>query len=407
MADFYQTGLVPTLHRLDGDSVPHLEEELEQFSQQRGIGLVLPALYSEFETPAMKNIIRELKHVKYLKRIVLVLTRATEDEYRYVCDLFSSFETPVTVLWIDSEPVQDFFRYLDENEVGSGVEGKGRSCWLGYGYLLAKGDCDIVALQDCDIKTYDREMLARLVYPLANPKLGFEFSKGYYPRYTHKLNGRVTRLFLTPLVRALQDCGVNANFLRFIDSFRYGLAGEFAMTMGLARTMHVPSDWGLEVSTLHEVYRRVPAMRTCQVDLTERYDHKHQDLSAADATRGLRKMTRDIGKALFRALGREGAIMSADLLRTTLPLRYQQAAEEMVSRYEADALINGLSYARHAEEASISVFANSVMDAAREFLANPLGEAGLPTWERLESALPEALEMLTNAAEQNAFSAAA
>lgn len=399
MADFYQTGLVPTLHGLNREGLPRLEAELERTAGDPGIGLVLPALYSEFETPAMKLIMEELKHVRYLKRIVLALARAGEREYNRVVKLFEGFPTEVTILWIDSAPVQDFFSYLEDSGLSSGVEGKGRSCWLCYGYLLAKGDCDIFALQDCDIRTYHRRMLARLVYPISDSRLDFDFAKGYYPRYTHKLNGRVTRLFLTPLVRSLQDCGVHTEFLRFIDSFRYGLAGEFAMKADLARTMRVPSNWGLEVSTLHEVWQRVPTMRTCQVDLTECYDHKHQDLSADDSERGLHKMSKDIAKAMFRALGKEGVLLSGDLLSNTLPLRYQQMAEAMVSRYRADAIINGLEYNRHIEESSIEVFAESLTEAAHEFLANPLGEAPLSSWNRVVDAAPDVFERLVSAAE--------
>lgn len=399
MADFYQTGLVPTLHGLNREGLPRLEAELDRSVDAPGIGLVLPALYSEFETPAMKSIMDELRHVRYLRRIVVALARANEREYQRVVRLFADFPTEVTVLWILSDPVQEFFTYLEDCGLSSGVEGKGRSCWLSYGYLLAKGDCDIIALQDCDIRTYHRRMLARLVYPLVEPRLSFEFAKGYYPRYTHKLNGRVTRLFLTPLVRSLQDCGVHTEFLRFLDSFRYGLAGEFAMRADLARTLRVPSDWGLEVSTLHEVWQRVPTMRTCQVDLTECYDHKHQDLSPEDSGRGLHKMTKDIAKAMFRALAKEGVLLSGDLLCNTLPLRYQQMAEAMVARYRADAMINGLEYNRHIEEASIEVFAESLAEAAQEFLANPLGEAPLASWDRVVDAAPEVFERLVGAAE--------
>lgn len=399
MADFYQTGLVPTIHGLTRDGLPHLEAELEKIAKTRGIGLVLPALYSEFETPAMKGIMQELRQVNYLRRIVLVLARAGEREYRKVCDLFADFKTQVTIIWVDSEPVQNFFTYLEDNGLSSGVEGKGRSCWLAYGYLIAKGDCETIALQDCDIRTYTRRMLARLIYPLLMPKHRFEFAKGYYPRYTHKFNGRVTRLYLTPLVRSLYDCGINNIFLRYMDSFRYGLAGEFAMSTGLARQMRVPSDWGLEVSTLHEVYQRLAIMRTCQVDLTDCYDHKHQDLSASDPNKGLHKMAKDIAKSLFRALCKEGAVLGSDLLRTTLPLRYLRAAEEMVTRYHADAMLNGLEYSRHDEESSIEVFARALSEAAGEFLANPLGEAPLSAWQRVEEAAPEALNNLVAAAE--------
>ena len=82
MADFYQTGVVTTLHRLTPNSIERLEADLEKFSRNKPIGLVLPALYSEFETLAMQRIVPELRKVRYLQRIVVVLAKATQDAVR-------------------------------------------------------------------------------------------------------------------------------------------------------------------------------------------------------------------------------------------------------------------------------------------------------------------------------------
>src|SRR5438045_7684840 len=81
MADFHQTGVVTTLHRLKPDNIDRLEADLERFARSRPMGLVLPALYSEFETPAMQRIVAELKQVRYLQRICVVLGRATREQY--------------------------------------------------------------------------------------------------------------------------------------------------------------------------------------------------------------------------------------------------------------------------------------------------------------------------------------
>ena len=51
MSDFYQTGVVATLHRLKPNDAARLDRELQAFSRHNRIGLVLPALYAEFETP--------------------------------------------------------------------------------------------------------------------------------------------------------------------------------------------------------------------------------------------------------------------------------------------------------------------------------------------------------------------
>ena len=82
MADFYQNGTITTLHNLGERSTADLEQDLVQFSERRPLGLILPSLYSEIETPALPAIIEELKVVPYLSQVVIGLDRASEDEYQ-------------------------------------------------------------------------------------------------------------------------------------------------------------------------------------------------------------------------------------------------------------------------------------------------------------------------------------
>ena len=186
-------------------------------------------------------------------------------------------------------------------------DGKGRSCWIAYGYLLADHRCEVIASHDCDITTYSRELLARLCYPIAHPRFGFDFAKGYYARFSGTLNGRVTRLFVSPLVRALQRVAGPQPLLTFLDGFRYPLSGEFAMTSarGPRRTACRPPGVS-KIGVLAEVFRSRGARRACQTELCAVYDHKHQALSADDAERGLLKMCVDIGRTLLQRAGRRG-----------------------------------------------------------------------------------------------------
>jgi glucosyl-3-phosphoglycerate synthase len=403
MADFYQTGVVTTLHSLSQhDGLPRLEAELESFAARRPIGLVLPALYSEFETPAMQRIVRELREVRYLRRIVLALARADRSQYERAMEFFEGFHTPVTCIWIDSPRTQRLFRLLDEVQLPAGQDGKGRSCWLSYGYLLARGDCDVIALHDCDILNYNRCFLARLCYPVANPNLGFEFCKGYYARVTNRMHGRATRLFMTPLVRAMGTLVPGVPLLGFLDSFRYALAGEFAMRANLARVNRIPGDWGLEVGVLAEIFRNCAVSRICQVDLADNYDHKHQALSENDATRGLRRMAADIAKSLFRTLAAEGVVFGQDHFRT-LQVHYQRMAQDTIARYYADAQLNGLEFDRHAEELAVATFVRSLTQAAEEFLEDPLGTPPIPNWNRVVAAIPDFLPQLLESVEEDAW----
>jgi len=72
MGDFYQVGVFTTFHQLGSeDDLERLEQELVTHGRSRPTALVLPALSSEFDGPALPRIIEELKAVPYLKRVVL------------------------------------------------------------------------------------------------------------------------------------------------------------------------------------------------------------------------------------------------------------------------------------------------------------------------------------------------
>jgi glucosyl-3-phosphoglycerate synthase len=212
------------------------------------------------------------------------------------------------------------------------------------------------------------------------------------------MHGRVTRLFVTPVLRAMQQLFGHLPLLVYLDSFRYPLAGEFAMKADLARVNRIPSDWGLEVGVLAEIYRNCSIKRVCQVDIADNYEHKHQELSQGDPTRGLMKMTVDITKALLRMLAAEGVTIDAGTVQTLLSA-YVRTAEDTITRYHADAMINNLIFDRHEEETAVETFAQAIKHAAAEFFADPLGTPLIPNWNRISSALPGFLGALREAVE--------
>jgi glucosyl-3-phosphoglycerate synthase len=269
---------------------------------------------------------------------------------------------------------------------------------MAYGQVLAQDEADVIALQDCDVVTYDRGMLARLVYPLVSPNLDLKFCKAYYARVTDRLHGRVTRLLISPLIRSMMRLVGYHEFLRYLDSFRYPLAGEFAMKAELTRVMRVPNDWGLEVGLLAEVYRNTAIKRVCQVDIANQYEHKHQGLSQEDPEKGLMRMSVDICKTLFRTMAAEGIELSRGIL-TSLLATYVRTAEDTLIRYHADAVVNGLSFDRHEEEVAVDSFSRAVKIAGEQFTEDPLGMPQLPNWARIHSALPEFFNKLTQAVE--------
>ena len=205
MGDFHQNGIITTLHNLSRRPLEELESELMDFSKKRPLGLILPSLYSELEGQAMPLIISELEKVPYLNQIVIGLDRADEQQYRDALKFFSKLPQEHRVLWNDGPRLKALDKKLQELDLAPKEMGKGRNVWYCMGYILASNKAESVALHDCDIVTYNRELLARLIYPVANPLFNYEFCKGYYARVADgKINGRVSRLLVSPLLRALK-----------------------------------------------------------------------------------------------------------------------------------------------------------------------------------------------------------
>lgn len=400
MSDFYQTGVVATFHRLGRLNLEKIEAELTWYANERPIALVLPSLYSELEGEALTGILRELKEVKYVSEIVVTLGPASEEEFRHAKNFFSELPQKTSIIWNTGRNLSEVYKAIQDEGLPIGEHGKGRSAWMAYGYILSCHSFHVIALHDCDILTYGRDMLARLCYPVTNPNLDYDFCKGFYSRVSDRLHGRATRLLVTPLIRSLQKILGYHPLLVFFDSFRYPLAGEFSMDIDMARVNKIPGDWGLEVGVLAEVYRNTSLRRVCQVDIAENYEHKHQILSAEDANTGLHKMCVDISKSIFRTLASEGIAFSEGFFKT-LVATYVRTAQDMLKRYEDDAAINGLFFDRHQESLAVDTFTNAIKKAADIITEDPLGVPLIASWDRVTSAIPDILETIKRAVDED------
>lgn len=399
MGDFYQGGMVATLHNLVDRPLEDLEADLIDFSKSRPMSLVLPSLFSELQGQALEDIVQNLRDVPYLSEIVIGLDRANADEFREAVTYFGRLPQHHRILWNDGPRLRAIDQRLQAEGLAPQEPGKGRNAWYCLGYVLASGRGKAIALHDCDIVTYERLLPARLFYPIANPAFSYEFCKGYYARVTDtSINGRVSRLLVTPLVRSLKKIYPNTDYLDYLDSFRYPLAGEFSLQADVVGELRIPSDWGLEIGLLSEVYRNYSSNRLCQVDIADRYDHKHQDLSEHDDSGGLSKMSIDITKAIFRKLAINGAVFSNETFRS-IKATYYRTALDFVEMYYNDARMNGLSLDIHREEQAIELFAANIVKAGNIFLDNPMETPFIPSWNRVVSAIPTILEDLREAVE--------
>ncbi len=402
MADFHQNGNITTLHDLRTRSLDDLQYELQAFAETRKITLILPSLYSELQGEALSKILDELSHVPYLHRIIIGLDQADESQFRHAQSYFSRLPQNHIVIWNDSPRMLALGQRLEELGLAPKEAGKGKNVWTCMGYLIACADSSVMAIHDCDITTYDRNMLARLVYPVTNPTFPYQMAKGFYPRIDGKrLNGRVTRLLVSPLLIALKKVVGDRDYLDYLRSFRYPLSGEFALRTPILPDLRIPSDWGLEVGVLSEAWRNMAPQSVCQVEISDAYDHKHQDLSPEDASKGLSRMSTDICKAIFRKLASDGTIFTPNMFRTLKATYYRQALDILDSYYN-DAKMNGLSVDRHKEEKSVELFAENIIRAGNTFLENPNESPFIPTWNRVHSADSSFLSDFRKAAAQDA-----
>lgn len=405
MADFYQNGIITTLHDLSGRSIEELEYELICFSKIRPMSLLLPSLYSELQTEALPKIVEELAEVPYLNEIVIGLDRANQEEFKHALSFFGQLPQHHRILWNDGPRLSAIDAMLKEKGLAPQHMGKGRNVWYCLGYIYASGKSESIALHDCDITTYDRRLLARLIYPVANPNFNYEFCKGYYARVANgSMNGRVCRLLVTPLIRALKrvidSSQRSSDYLDYMDSYRYSLAGEFSFRRDVISDLRIPSDWGLEIGVLSEVHRNYANNRLCQVDIATTYDHKHQDLSLDDQAAGLSKMSIDISKAFFRKLATHGEVFTPEKIRT-IKATYFRIALDFIETYKNDAIINGLNLDVHKEELAVEMFAKNLMQAGQEFLDRPMDNPFIPSWSRVVSAIPDIFDQLKNAVEED------
>mgnify|MGYP000358145772 CR=1 FL=1 len=222
-----------------------------------------------------------------------------------------------------------------------------------------------------------------------------------YSRVTDRLHGRVTRLFMMPLLRSMKSVLGPIPLLEYLESFRYPLAGECSMTTDLVRANRIPADWGLEVGVLAEVFRNSALKRVCQVELVENYDHKHQELSSDDPRLGLHRMVRDIAASLIRNLASYGVEFEAGFLNTMIAA-YVRTAQDAIASYSNDAKLNGLQFDRHAEEVAVETFSGALRAAGLDFVRDPMGVPQIPNWSRVASAMPEFLHELRDAVEADA-----
>jgi glucosyl-3-phosphoglycerate synthase len=135
MADFYQTGVIATLHRLGKPALEQIEAELAEYGKHRPIALVLPSIYAELEGEALKRIVQELQGVNYLRQVIVTMGRTNAEEFQKAKKFFSTLPQETTIIWNTGERFEKLYSLLREN-AGRGEESGHRPSRLRYSDVL-------------------------------------------------------------------------------------------------------------------------------------------------------------------------------------------------------------------------------------------------------------------------------
>ena len=373
MADFQQQGSITTLHRL----VDSGSAEVSRFFAERDVGkrvaLILPCLISEFRGTALPRIIDQISELEWLGRIIVGVDGADRDSFEAARALITQLPQPTTTVWNDD----DAMKALDRNLGIAAGSGKGRNLWRSVGVAAGFGEVDTIVVHDADISTYESSFIARLARPIVDDRLGFDFVKGFYPRFDSEgLNGRVTRLLVGPLLESLISSEPDNEDLRYLASFRYPLAGEFASRISVAQSIPMPEHWGVDISLLVAVKALGAAI--AQTDLTDRYDHKHQLLSADNAQLGLHRMAGDVIGTLLSIAGTD--VIDANM--------FDEKLQHAASAHRANAISNGIP-ANEGQELVAGKLFSQLIRESRAVLP-----PDLPSWDQLCCDFPDCIQDL-------------
>tara|TARA_B100000073_G_scaffold291989_1_gene255134 strand:+ start:1 stop:1233 length:1233 start_codon:yes stop_codon:yes gene_type:complete len=378
----FQQGLITTIHEYGISS--DLLKELNNKLKNKATAILIPCLYEEFERPALKNIREVLRQLNGLNELVIALSAKSQDQVDQARSFFSSMPFPVHLQWTNSPLVIELLKSQEKNGLELlGTPGKGWAVWQGIGVATRKSE--VVALFDADIRTFNPSYPSRMILPLLDESYGISYVKAFYSRLsleTNALQGRATRLFVGPLLASLEQLVGNGPFLKYLESFRYPLAGEFAFTKDLAMNLRIPCDWGLEIGLLSEVYRNVRTSKIAQVDLGL-FDHKHKTIGNT-SKEGLQRMCTEILSSVLRGLMEHQAETLTNTQLSTLEVLYKRVGEDRVKQFGLDSAVNQIPYDRHEEELSVQKFAKLLRPATENFLKSPATQQ-LPSWSRVLS----------------------
>lgn len=205
------------------------------------------------------------------------------------------------------------------------LPGKGFGLWLTV--PITQGD--VVCFVDSDIINFKKEFITGLCHPIIYSwdvrEAALQFVKAYYNRITMykqapltpHLGGRVCRLLTIPL---LQSIVKTLSLYPGIDTMKYPLAGEFAISKKVLETLHFPNTYAIETSILFQIYDLIGPSLMSQIDL-ELHQHIGQGF------KNLENMSYQITDAIFRTVSEKSAKLLSIEEKTQIMNSFQRFAK--------------------------------------------------------------------------------
>lgn len=396
MVDFDQRGFAK-IHDFSME-FETLRTRLRSLTQDYPSGVIIPIIESDLKNQVLTGIVDELNECDYLKKVLIALSAKNKESYAEAVRLFDAFTVPHDIIWCNNPKVASVLEELKQKGLDvTALSGKGKDVWIAMG--IASLELHAFVVHDADILNYNRMIPTKMLYPVIEPRLDFFFSKGYYARINlekRKMYGRITRLFMNPILEALQEkMQHKSRFISYLQSFSYPLSGEIAIYSDLAMRLRIPCDWGFEIGLLAELYRNASFERICEVDLGF-YDHKHKEVIG----NGLVKTAEDSLVTLLRTLTETDGIEVSQPFLQSLQVMYRKMAQDKIRQYNADAICNNLEYDRHQEESSVDSLSAAILEAGKKYLVDP-SKMQMPDWLRTKAAMPDIRERLREVSIEN------
>ena len=183
-----------------------MSDRLHSLSNKYPSGLIVPIIESDLNSPAFAKMIPEINCCDYLKKVFIALSAEQPEVYEQAMRMSRNFKLPCEVVWCNKPQVKATLEDLRRRGLDvTKLSGKGKDLWIAIG--IASLELYAFAVHDADILAYSKTIPTRMLYPIIEPRLDFFFAKGFYARVnteTRRMYGRVYRLFVNPVLEALE-----------------------------------------------------------------------------------------------------------------------------------------------------------------------------------------------------------